>query len=535
MWRRLVPLVLGGLVACELEPMDEPAGYLAGPPRDPATASGAAAAGADPPGASQATDGANTSSGPTPSPTPPPSAKLATGLAIAEIALFQGVKVTVAKAGAKATRTVPIVAGRDGLVRVYVTPENGYVAKAVRAELHLVSDGKGLPIAVDTKTIAAASSDNAMASTFNFEVPGANLPAGVTFFVQLIDEGAAPVPTATANAAQYPVNGVAESLDVAAGPGALKIMLVPMRYGADGSNRVPDTSPAILEELRKKTLELYPVPAVNITVHDPVQFGGVISGTGAGWDAALASVTQLRMQEKPAADVYYYGVFAPGTTLTNYCTGSCVLGLSNLASSVTDASQRASIGVLYNNAATFGTLPHELGHAHGRRHAPCGGVAGADPSYPYQDGTIGVFGYSIVTKQLKNPGATTTPHDFMSYCGPEWTSDYTFKALFDRGRALGGAQVRSLAAPPVSRSLRFLFDRQGVLTWRDAPPFETTEALGGDPRVVTFKDAAGTVVGEATAHRYDYGHVDGGYFLVPSAPAGTATVLIEGAGTVAAP
>ena len=60
MWRRLVPLVLGGLVACELEPMDEPAGYLAGPPRDPATASGAAAAGADPPGASQATGGANT-------------------------------------------------------------------------------------------------------------------------------------------------------------------------------------------------------------------------------------------------------------------------------------------------------------------------------------------------------------------------------------------------------------------------------------------------------------------------------------------
>ena len=35
------------------------------------------------------------------------------------------------------------------------------------------------------------------------------------------------------------------------------------------------------------------------------------------------------------------------------------------------------------------TAAHEVGHAHGREHAPCGGAQSTDPSFPYSNGGIG--------------------------------------------------------------------------------------------------------------------------------------------------
>lgn len=479
----------------------------------------------------------NTPGGPaeTSSPNPPPSSQLAERLSITEIAIFQGVKVSLAKGGAKtATRNAPIVAGRDGLVRVYVTPETGYAPREITAELNLSVNGKGFPIARDTKTISAASTEGSLPSTFNFDVPGASLPEGVEYFVQLIDRTAPMVPTASANTAQYPNVGGTEAIGTLAGGETLKIVLVPVRYGADGSNRLPDTGAAMVDTLKKRMLELYPVASVDITVHAAIDHAEAIAANGTGWDTVLADVTQLRMTEKPASDVYYYGVFAPAATITGYCSGSCVVGLSNFAANVGDAAMRASVGVLYNQKDSIDTLPHELGHAHGRRHAPCGGPAGPDPTYPYTDATIGVWGYSIVTKDLKNPAATTLPHDFMSYCNPGWTSDYTFKALFDRTKAVQNASIRSLSASMVKRPLRILFDRPTGPRWHDKGAFWSDQPLDGEPRAVTFF-AGDLKLSTGTAHRYAYDHLDGGYLILPDAPLGTTRVEVEGIGVVATP
>src|SRR5687768_3924542 len=63
---------------------------------------------------------------------------LVTGLGISEVALFQGVKITVAKDGEHVDeRKAPVIAGRPGLVRVYVTPEEGWEGREVTAELKL--------------------------------------------------------------------------------------------------------------------------------------------------------------------------------------------------------------------------------------------------------------------------------------------------------------------------------------------------------------------------------------------------------------
>jgi hypothetical protein len=48
--------------------------------------------------------------------------------------------------------------------------------------------------------------------------------------------------------------------------------------------------------------------------------------------------------------------------------------------------------------------------------------------YPYGGAVIGQWGFDIATSTLYNPGSN---FDYMSYCAPEWTSDYTYRAVYD--------------------------------------------------------------------------------------------------------
>jgi hypothetical protein len=90
---------------------------------------------------------------------------------------------------------------------------------------------------------------------------------------------------------------------------------------------------------------------------------------------------------------------------------------------------------------------HEIGHACGRAHAPCGGVGtSADASYPAYEpydtpaarvASIGEYGLDITTGDVPTPA---TAHDYMSYCGPPWISIYGHHA-FTNNAALNPEQV----------------------------------------------------------------------------------------------
>ena len=88
-----------------------------------------------------------------------------------------------------------------------------------------------------------------------------------------------------------------------------------------------------------------------------------------------------------------------------------------------------------------GVVAHELGHNMNLAHAPCGDPAGADPSFPYPDGSVGSWGYDFGGGgRLVPPGRP----DLMSYCGPDWISDYHFTnalryRLFDEGAPVAGS------------------------------------------------------------------------------------------------
>jgi hypothetical protein len=145
------------------------------------------------------------------------------------------------------------------------------------------------------------------------------------------------------------------------------------------------------------------------------------------WIALNSAVQAVRVADGNRTDVLYYGLLANGIPM------GPIVGCSSGGSGVSTGSNGAGV-----------TMAHELGHACGRPHSPCG--TSGDPGYPAYEpydpagtptASIGEYGLDISTGAIKPPDMFK---DFMSYCGPRWVSLYvtgrlTNNAALDPGRA----------------------------------------------------------------------------------------------------
>jgi hypothetical protein len=140
---------------------------------------------------------------------------------------------------------------------------------------------------------------------------------------------------------------------------------------------------------------------------------------------------------------YYYGLVKID------CGSSCIAGIGWIGYS------KAAVGFDGFGAAHSGaseTHAHEVGHNHGRAHAPGCGAAGPDPSFPYVSGGKGYigdvahpnYGFDINTQAIY---PYSSHYDLMTYCNPEWISDYTYEAL------LAYDQLQSDESPQTGRAL----------------------------------------------------------------------------------
>jgi hypothetical protein len=480
----------------------------------PGASSGAGRAGSGavvPPHVSGAGGGASSSSA-TGATTPPVDPLLgAQGVTVGEIAVYQGVKCPLMENGAPAGSDIPVVAGRDALVRVFAHTDASYDGQPVTARLHL---GGSAPLEV-VQVIGGAPSEGVLDSTINFQVPGSAIVAGGAYSVELLQP---PKGAGDNAAARFPASGTAP-LGARSSGAKLSIVLVPVAYGADGSGRVPDTSAAQIQAYRDMMFSVYPIPAIEITVRAPFSWSSPVNPDGSGWGDLLGGIADLRQQDAPASDAYYFGVFDPAASFGDYCGGGCTAGLGYVIGA-DGASFRAAIGLGWAGVGE-GTMAHEIGHNHGRNHAPCG--TSGDPNYPYPDAAIGDWGYDLVHGTLFPPDTTK---DLMSYCGPSWVSDYTYKAFFDRLAQVNGASV---VYPPdaLDRTYeRARVNGDGTLSWL-APTTLHTPPLD-HPTPVTLGSAAGAAT--AVGHYVPYDHLPGGVVVWP-APAHTTTVVsmtIEG-------
>lgn len=459
---------------------------------------------------------------------------VAAGITLSEVALFQTLKVPLAKDGAATPGgRVPIVAGRDALLRVYVQPGQGWSAKSVTARIKLVTDsptGAFTKVLAATKTVSDASTEADLESTINVTIPGQYLQPEARFVVVLNAVGGAP-PSDAPTPARFPQDGSLTPLDARAGGESLRVTLVPVEYRADGSGRLPDTSEEQLERYRRMLYKLYPVARVELTVHAPFAWDQSVSASGKGLSELLSAIGQLRRSEDAPTDVYYYGAVNPADTFEAFCRGGCTTGLS-------PTSAAHSVGVGFGETdergdASAETAAHEIGHAHGLLHAPCGGAGGPDPEYPtdaeHANAKIGVWGYDQVKGLLIDPGGSEPPKDLMAYCRPSWISDYHHAKLFDRVRGdhefyamrVGGAATEEYDAYGVAPT--------GVVT-RRGESSRARELSRGEPRELRWLGAEGATRGRAVARYFPYDHLPGGELWVPRAPAGVVAAEIAGLG-----
>jgi len=473
------------------------------------------------------------------------SADLAKNLTLTEIASYQSLKVPLAKDGAPVARAiwpnvwgseaavVPIVAGRDALLRIFVKPEAGYVPAAITARVKVQTHGASTVeshVFYATKNVTAASIDADLASTINVTIPAAALKPGATFGVVLNAAGSTPPPTGASNA-RYPRDGSLASIGASAGGDVMKIVLVPLKYNADGSGRLPDTSAAQVAMYKDQLFRKYPVARVDVSVHAPVDYDSVVSHDNGAGDV-LNFTTSIRDGDRPAANVYYVGLLKPADNFWSYCGSGCIAGLSWVG---------APVSMWWGYSGTDwsgGTGAHEVGHAHGLPHAPCGT---SDPDYwpgdaDHASAKLGAWGWDPVDQKLfdpgGDPGANNTYRDMMSYCGPIWIGDFNYAKIWRQTKKDNGVTTMKRAgAPPAMRGVVM---RGGKATWEDHTVEWQPWIENGEPRTVSVVAADGSET-TATGYFFAYDHLPGGRLLVPAQPLARARAVRVGSALVGLP
>ncbi len=427
-----------------------------------------------------------------------------TGLRIDKVAIYQAVEVTLAKNGSDVAYSTPIIADREALVRVWLAPGAAWQPREVEGEL-AIDNGTASRTATVVAPVNAASVDLDLGSTLTFTLRASEVSSMTTLSLTLSDE-ALRTPLD-----RWPAHGQ-HALNTSSSRGPFTVTLVPV--AVNGYTPVLDTP--TVSRFERYLSRVYPASSVEMSVHAPISLNFELAGDGTGWDDALDALYAARDADAPAPNVYYYGVLTPGASFSDYCGDDCVVGLSTVATR-TDEGYRGAIGTGFfeSNADTFSqeTMAHELGHALGREHAPCGHPDAVDPRYPYPYGQIGVLGYD--GRNLLDPDDYK---DEMTYCVPVWISDYTWTGIFSRinyvNGLAGAARVRSTSSPPL-RVRTLALGPNGQAHWGSerAP----ASAPDGEPTNVELLDRSGAVLGVVTAPFARFDHLTGGFLSVPSA------------------
>ncbi len=304
--------------------------------------------------------------------------------------------------------SVPLVAGRNGLLRVFVRASNANSElPSVRVRFYngatlvnttlIPAPQTSVPTAIDEATLG---------SSWNAQLTGAFLQPGLRMLVDVDPSNAIVESSETDNV--FPANGAPAALDVRA-VSTMNVRLVPVIQAARGDTaRIDESNKAnfILPMER-----MFPVATIDADLRAPYTYNGAeLASSGTNWLALLSEINAARVAE--GSGRMYYGLVRVG-----YTSGVAGLGYIGVP---------AAVGWDHQPSGT-GVMAHELGHNFGRLHAPCGNPAGVDGSFPYSGGTIGAFGFDIVAGVVKFP----TLRDLMSYCDPPWISDYTYKAILN--------------------------------------------------------------------------------------------------------
>lgn len=431
---------------------------------------------------------------------------VARDISVSEVAAYQSIKVPLNKGMtpiATADRKIAVIQGRKTLFRVGVNVGPGFAARELSARIQ-VSQGMGMPMQFFAKQrISKSSQDSDTASTFQIAVPGEQIGPDTRYSVELVE--CSDATTGMMLQPRFPVMGN-QPLE-ARKTGVLKIKLIPLR----ANSRLPDTSEASLKVYRDYMEAMYPVEKVEFTVGEPEDIAYPVN-----WNTTIDQIRALRQSERPDDETYYYGMLAPTATLREYCRRGCTAGVGYVGD-LRQAATRVAMGLAFADETSGGVMAHEVGHNHGRGHAPCAPgnqISGVDRSYPHSGAITKVWGYDSRKQTFFDPETTK---DIMGYCEPKWISDYTYTALINRVTSLSATPLVIGVDPSAQQFHVLLVDADGPRWGR---PFLQPAEPFGQPEQAEALDIDGRVVEQITVYRTVLGDHDGATLLVPPAKRG---------------
>ena len=330
---------------------------------------------------------------------------------------------------------VPLIAGREALLRVFATADERYIvgheAQAtflVRGQevysASLEPPASGIPLDVE---------EGRFAHSFNARIPGHVLQPGLEMVVELDPDGVLPLKSGSSS--RFPASGQL-ALDVREVP-PMNLTIVPVLYREE-ANR--STNPEVEDFTRDLVTtdsdgelrfirDILPIGDLNLKLREPYHTFADMEG-GAG--RIFQEIWMLRHLEAEG-DEYYHGIGA----------------VPNTEESKPDTDWPGGLGAEGYSAVSWEfwgpTIAHELGHNLSLAHAPCGNPGQLDLDFPYADGSIGVWGYRLLPGDDTGFGRLFSPvhKDIMSYCFfDRWISDYHFTKALDHRLELASARAR---------------------------------------------------------------------------------------------
>ena len=318
--------------------------------------------------------------------------------------------------------TVPLVAGRDAFVRVFLKA-NELNAATPKVRLRIYRDGalaSTHTIEPPVQSVGTQISQVNIQDSWGVHIPGFAVTGGLSFLVDVDPENTVREVSDSDNV--FPASGNPQTLDVRAVP-VVEVRFVPIETAVNGFiGNVTDTR---VPELLSRTTRMFPISTISADVRElfttsapPLER----DDANGSWTRIINELNTLRIAEGTLR--HYIGVLR-----IPYASG--VVGLGFLPGKTLLTWDHAT--------GAMGTIAHELGHNWGRAHAPCGGPSGVDPSYPYPNARIGVYGFDLVSRQVVD----ALTRDVMSYCAPDWVSDYTYEGVLN---FRGSSQASSSSA-----------------------------------------------------------------------------------------
>jgi hypothetical protein len=427
--------------------------------------------------------------------------------------------------------TVPLIAGKRTVARVYLrltggTSEIRNVSAALNACRPLGDSsicGETLPNIYSLKSITLNSATDLTArrrdinASLNFELPldwvtEGRLHLGVSHLE--IDGNRLSLPCDKCDN-PWPVSPIFPLFYQFQSAPPVRLLLVSVPYAIAGMNGgLPYVPRALDLDLVESWLRrAYPTGSVEVTRVTSTTLSGVpdVDFNSGDVNSLLSDMRSKDLRGGGDERAHYFGLVFSG--------GGFMRGSAGVPSSV-GSGPGGACGAGSNPAncaawdfdGSFGDwyTGHELGHTYGRKHPDfvsnssppvCrpGSQDGTSPDkdYPFDNGFLSdpdllYFGFDVgdarlsITPQVYAPDVWT---DMMTYCANEWISSYTYSAILDRlreiengARPFAGDEQETLSEQPLNDGLFVLGTINLTKNSVQIRPFSRLQGLKATPR-----------------------------------------------------